>query len=80
MCYRRFVAGLDRSTDGAAVQEEVYRRVGNAGRLRIALELSDLVHAFAVAGIKRRRPGCSDDEAHRQLACELYGVPARDAQ
>jgi hypothetical protein len=74
------VAGLDTPADGAAVQEEVYRRIGNGGRLRIALELSDLVHTFAIAGIKRRRPGCSDEEAHRQLACELYGVPSRDAE
>jgi len=67
------VAGLDTSSGGTATQDEVYRRLGNEGRLRIVFELSDLVHAFAIAGIKRRRPGCSDEEAHRQLAFDLYG-------
>jgi hypothetical protein len=79
-CYRRFVGRTGDIDGGTAAQDEVYRRLGNEGRLRIVFELSDLVHAFAIAGIKRRRPGCSDEEAHRQLAFELYGVPARDAE
>lgn len=39
-----------------------------AGRFKIALELSDLAHALAVAGIRRRHPEWSDEDACRHLA------------
>jgi hypothetical protein len=55
------------------LHEQSYRQLGMAGRLRIALELSDLTHAFAVAGIRRRHPGYSDEDARRKLAEVLYG-------
>ncbi|HEX6641153.1 MAG TPA: hypothetical protein VF215_08565 [Thermoanaerobaculia bacterium] len=49
------------------------------GRLKIAMELSDLTHSFAIAGIKRRHPeGLSDLEARVKLAELLYtSEPAR---
>lgn len=64
---------FDTTADAAALQEQAYREMGLAGRLRIALELSDLTHALAVAGIRRRHPGCSDEDARRKLAELLYG-------
>jgi hypothetical protein len=64
---------LDTSPDAAELLEESYRRIGMAGRLRIALELSDLTHAFAVSGIRWRNPELSDEEARRVLAERLYG-------
>jgi hypothetical protein len=66
------VRSRDTTAAAALLQEESYRQMGIAGRLRLALELSDLAHAFAVAGIKRRFPGCSDEEARRRLAESLY--------
>lgn len=63
---------LDTSPEAAAIQEEAHRRVGLHGRLQIALDLSDLAHAFAVAGIRRREPGLSDDQAREKLAGLLY--------
>ena len=63
----------DTTPDAALLHEQSYRQLGMAGRLRIALELSDFTHALAVAGIKRRFPGCSDEEARRHLAEALYG-------
>jgi hypothetical protein len=62
----------DTSAAAAQLHEEAYRQLGLAGRLRIALELSDLTHALAVAGIRRRHPGCTDEAAHRKLAELLY--------
>lgn len=64
----------DTSPEMAEMQEQAYRRLGLDGRLRIALELSDLTHAFAVAGIRQRHPGVSEEEATRMLAEILYGV------
>jgi len=62
----------DTSADMAAMQLEVYRRMGPARRLQVALELSDLTHTFALAGMKQRNPGMTDEEAHHALAVLLY--------
>jgi hypothetical protein len=72
------VRSPDTTVAAESLHEESYRQLGIAGRLRIALELSDLTHALAVAGIKRRHPGCSDDDARRRLAEVLYssGAPS----
>ena len=66
------VKSHDTTAAVASLHEESYRRLGVAGRLQIAMELSDLTHAFAVAGIKHRSPSCSDEEARRRLAESLY--------
>ena len=63
---------LDTTPAAAAVHEEAQRRLGPAGRLRSALELSDLTHSFAVAGIRRRHPDLSDADARAELARLLY--------
>jgi hypothetical protein len=64
----------DTTAAAAALQEAAYRNMGNDGRLRIALELSDLTHAFAIAGIRRNHPELSDDSLRRELARAIYGV------
>jgi len=63
---------LDTSAAAAQLHEDAYRALGLAGRLRIALELSDLTHALATAGIRRRHPGISDEDARKKLAELLY--------
>lgn len=74
MCYRRRVVSRDTSSDAAELQEQAYRKLGLAGRLRVALELSDMTHSFAIAGIKLRNAACTDQEARRILANALYGA------
>jgi len=69
------MAPADTSPEAAALHHESLRALGLAGRLRIALELSDLTHSFAVAGIRRREPALSVEEARRKLAAALYGYP-----
>lgn len=63
---------LDTTAEAAAVHEEAQRRLGPSGRLKSAFELSDLTHAFAVAGIRRRKPQLTDEEARTELARLLY--------
>ena len=64
---------LDTAVAAELLHEQSYRELGMGGRLKIALELSDLTHAFAVAGIRRRHPEWSEAEARRHLASVLYG-------
>ena len=64
----------DTSPAAAALQEQAYRELGPFGRLRIALELSDLTHTLAVAGIRLRHPEYSASDARRELAEVLYGA------
>jgi hypothetical protein len=63
---------LDTTPEAAALQLQAYREMGPGGRLRIALELSDFTHALAVAGIRRRHPELSEEQARRKLAELLY--------
>lgn len=63
---------LDTTPEAAALQLQAYREMGPAGRLRIALELSDFTHTLAVAGIRRRHPELSEEQARRKLAELLY--------
>ena len=67
------MTALDTTSTAAAIQEEAHRQLGAGGRLRAALELSDLTHALAVSGLRRRRPALTEDEAYRELAVVLYG-------
>jgi hypothetical protein len=64
----------DTDTAAAMMQEEAYRHIGQGGRLRVALQLSDLTHSFAIAGVKERFPGITEEEARRALASILYNV------
>ena len=69
---------LDTTPEAAANQEAGYRRMGADGRLRAALELSDLVRAFAEAGTRQRRPDLTGEEVTRQLAWDLYHLRPED--
>lgn len=67
---------LDTSPEAAALIEQAYREIGIEGRLRIALELSDFVHAMALAGIRERHPEYTEDQVRRELVAILYGTEA----
>lgn len=67
----------DTTPAAAEAQEEAYRRIGEAGRFRVALELSDLTHSFALAGLRARHPEMSEEEARRALASLLYVADER---
>jgi hypothetical protein len=63
----------DTSPAAAAVHEAALRQLGPARRLKIALDLSDLTHSFAVSGIRQRTPDYDDEQARQELARVLYG-------
>ncbi len=63
---------LDTTAAAAAVQEAAHRRLGPLGRLKTALDLSDLAHKMATIGIRRRHPEYSEEQAIEALARRLY--------
>jgi hypothetical protein len=66
---------LDTTPDAAAVQLAAYRRMGGMGRLKIAFELSNLVHALAETGIRKRHPEYTAEQVTAALARQLYPMP-----
>jgi len=62
----------DTSPEAAALHLESQRRLGPVGRLKLALELSDLTHTLAIAGIRHRHPEYTHEQACRELARVLY--------
>ena len=62
----------DTTPAAAELHEEALRRLGMSGRFRIALELSDLTHSFAIAGIRRSNPELTEAQARAELARRLY--------
>lgn len=67
----------DTTPAAAAAQDAAYRRLGPAGRLHVALELSDLVRSLALAGMRRRHPDRSEEQLVEALARELYTHPGQ---
>ena len=57
----------DTSPDADAMQLDVYRRLGGAGRLAIVFRLNALVREAAAAGIRRRHPDYTDEQVRAAL-------------
>ncbi len=57
----------------AAVQAVAWRRLGVAGRMRVAADMSDDTRRVHADKIRRSNPSYSEDEVKRALAKELYG-------
>jgi hypothetical protein len=66
----------DTTPEAAAIQVEAYRRLGPAGRFKVAAELTNMVRQLAVAGIRRRHPEYTADEVAKELVWILYRVNA----
>ena len=49
------------------VQLEAQRRLGETGRLRMALDMSLAARALAAAGIRREHPDWNDERVKREL-------------
>jgi hypothetical protein len=71
---------LDTKPEAAAVQEAAYRHLGKIGRLKVALELTDLVRALAVAGIRKRNPDYTPQQVIEALSRQLYGADAHQVE
>ena len=59
---KRAEAAEDTDPEAAEVQLEVFRRMGQEGRSRAALEMSDDLRRMTEDGVRRRHPDYSDDE------------------
>ena len=64
---------LDTDDEAADIHLQVQREMGAARRLVAALQLSDLAHAFALAGMRRRNPQLTEAQALAKFAELLYG-------
>ena len=69
------LASLDTSEQADAVQLAIYRRLGGAQRVAIAFRLGALVREATTAGIRRRHPGYSHEQAERAYRRLLLGDP-----
>jgi Rv0078B-related antitoxin len=57
-----------------ALQEEIYRRMTPAQRVRIAIELSELLFEFKKAGLRHQHPEMSEAEIMREFVREVHGL------
>jgi hypothetical protein len=59
----------------AAQQAQVaaVQRLGCEGRMRVAAQMSEDARALSVAGVRRRNPDLSREEALRAVLSGLYG-------
>ncbi|MCG8462955.1 MAG: hypothetical protein MI919_42260 [Holophagales bacterium] len=65
---------LDTSADADRAQFEVYRRMTGAQRLRIALDMSELVRECAKSRIRKWHPEMTEEQVTRELIREMYDV------
>ncbi|HEY7375703.1 MAG TPA: hypothetical protein VIF57_26335 [Polyangia bacterium] len=64
----------DTTVASHAAQVEAYRRLGPAGRVRVAARLSADTRALARAGIRARHPSYTEEEVDLALRRIIYGA------
>ena len=62
----------DTSPKAAAIQQEVFRRMTSAERLRLALEMSESMRNVALAGLRARHPELNANELSQELMRVMY--------
>jgi hypothetical protein len=65
---------LDTSDAAQAAQIAALRRLGPAGRLRLAAEMSEDARQIAIDGERRRHPGMTAEEARTVVLRRLWGA------
>jgi hypothetical protein len=63
----------DTTLDAAAVQAEIYRRMGASRRAELAAEMSEMARVIALEGIRRRHPEYDANQARMALFRLLLG-------
>jgi hypothetical protein len=63
----------DTTPEAVALQLQLYRSLSPSARAQIAVDLSDAVRQTTMAGIRRRHPEYSDEEAARAFIVLVYG-------
>lgn len=63
----------DTTDDARAVQLDVLRKLGPAGRMRLAAEMSEEARRIAIEGERRRHPELSAAEAKSVVLRRMWG-------
>jgi hypothetical protein len=64
---------FDTSPAMREAHHQLYREIGEAGRARIAAEMSDLLRDLAVAGVKHRHPEYGEEQILAEVLAVFYG-------
>lgn len=64
---------FDTSRGVAAVQIQMYRDAGEAGRAEIMADLSDALRELAAAGVRHRHPEYDDEQVREEVLAVFYG-------
>ncbi len=68
---------FEATPEAAAVQDAILRRMTNAQRPRLSLEMSEFLRNVALAGLRNRRPELYTEERLRELLRIMYGFVRR---
>ena len=68
----------DTSAEAWSVQQKALSRLGPAGRVRVAIELSHAVGEIQIEGLLARHPGWDRATAVRHLIVTRFGVDLSD--
>jgi hypothetical protein len=63
----------DTTADALAVQVQVLRRIGLAGRIAMTFELSDNLRSLVAAGVRHRHPHWDDRAIEREVIRLMIG-------
>ncbi len=64
----------DTTAEARRTQLEIHRRLGPAGRLELACELSVAVRELALDRLRAAHPDWDEDQRRDALMHELYGI------
>ena len=67
----------DTTPQAQMLQLSIHRHLSPSQRLENAVEMSNFTHQLAATTMRKRLPGCSDEEAMRRLADALYSRSRR---
>lgn len=62
----------DTTAEAEALQRAIQRRLGGAGRLRLALEMSIAARALTMARLRRRHPDYSEGDLTKALLRQAF--------
>jgi len=62
----------DTNPRALAVHSDLYRRIGESGRARVAAELSDALRDLVDAGVRQRHPEYDDAQVHAEVLRVFY--------
>jgi hypothetical protein len=77
MCCNKQCGGTmkgDTTQDADVRQHEIFRKMQGEEKVRIAMDLSDVVRDVALEGLKNRHPAASEGERRILFIKEVHGV------